>query len=154
MSTILTVVFYAGFYLLLTGTSSLCEGITAGAIGVVAAAWERAVRRRTQRRFSWPAGASTLLRRIPRVLAQGTAHATGVLLRVAFGEQVRGIPLHVEFHSGRKENPRDRSRRAAVLLAASLAPDAFVVRLDHGREALLHNIVGRQERSRDPKWLV
>jgi len=154
VSTILTVAIYGGIYLLLAGSLSVSEGFTAALLGIAATAWAAAVRHKTQRRFSWPMDASTLWKRIPRVSARGTFRATGVLLRAALGADARGIPLHIEFHSGRNDSPRDRSRRAAALLAASLAPDAFVIRLDHGRAALIHDIVGGQERDHDPNWLI
>ncbi|HEX4149974.1 MAG TPA: hypothetical protein VHY20_13340, partial [Pirellulales bacterium] len=64
-----------------------------------------------------------------------------------------GRSARFRFHPGAREDARARTRRAVALLAASFAPDRFVVSLESGRgEALFHHI-GTPRRTPDTQWL-
>lgn len=154
MSTILTIVGYAALYLLLAGTLSVPEGATAVLVGILAGAWTLVIRHQCQRRFGVPSGLPRSCARAVRLLVCGTLRGTGILSSVGCGARVRGKPLRVEFHPGVRESPPERTRRALALLGASVAPDSFVVRLDHGREALLHSVGSPGNRAHDPRWLL
>jgi hypothetical protein len=154
MSTILTIVGYAALYLLLAGTLSVSEGATAVLVGILAGLWTLAIRHQCQNRFGVPRGLLRASASAVRLLLHGTWRATGILLSAAFGAEVRGRPLRVEFHPGVRSSAPERTRRALALLGASVAPDSYVVRLAHGREALLHSIGSPGARARDPLWLL
>ena len=134
-------------YLLLVGQASADElGLTM-ACGLGAAVWSVAIRKVAVLRFRFePTAAAvmiTALAKLPRAVADVAA----ALVRVQPGLMVRE-----SFVRGRDLDPADAARRAVVLLASSLTPDKFALRMPHGRDEIeLHSLVGPPAKS-DARW--
>lgn len=139
-------------YLLFAGRVSLDEVLTAGVVSCLATSWTFLVRRTSQLRFAFTVGAvSHLLRALSR-LPSGAARAGGVLIKIAGQGGSPGRPEERRFRYG-GTGAVHRTRRALVVLGASLAPDRFVVEIVHARDiALLHDVL-RGSRVLDEWWL-
>lgn len=80
---------------------------------------------------------------------------TGLALtRMVFRSAPAGRADAVPFRERAVGDPAERARRVTALLAASLAPASYVVRMDPGRaEVLLHGIDSRPQ-VHDREWLA
>jgi hypothetical protein len=141
-------------YLLLAGQVSKSEIAVGVVLASGATGWYLLLRHCSTRRFAPTAEhlsvwLRTLLKLVPATLRTGA-----VLVRVAALGGSPGTVRAVPFADGELDDPVQRARRATAILAASLAPDSFVVRANHGKgQALIHSIIGgTPEPDRD--WLV
>ena len=140
-------------YLVLAGQVSVDEvvaGVTLGGLSVV---WHAVVCRCSRHRFTFERHAGlALLRAIAGF--PGAIPRVGSRLAIALVRDVSGHTAEQPFHRGRLDDPRDKARRATVLLAASLAPDSYVLRLPVDEETIvIHGITSRSP-STDPRWPV
>ncbi|HEX4041177.1 MAG TPA: hypothetical protein VHY10_05705 [Xanthobacteraceae bacterium] len=140
-------------YLLFAGTASVDELVTAVVLAGLAAAWAQFIRGCSPRRFAKSRELVAPLWRAIGSLFRATAQTGKLLLKVAAAGGSPGR-LHVtNFHYGRRNDPVQRSRRAAAVLLASLAPDRFVVAVDRkSRTVLIHNLI-RRDHEPDRRWL-
>lgn len=127
-------------YWLLVGQLSADEiglGLWGGAL---AALWAVAVSRTAdiRFRFEWKAVAAVAeaIAGVPRAATQVTR-----LLIAGGRRRPRGGIIEQRFHHGRERSAADATRRAAVLLAVSLAPDRFVLGHEDGR-LRVHRLAG------------
>jgi len=136
-------------YLLLVGQFSGAEVGLALAGGVFAALWAVALNHVADVRFSfeWKAFAvfATAIAGVPRAAAR----VTWTLCR-AGRHRPRGSIIEQKFDHGRDRRAADATRRAAVLLAISLAPDRFAL-LHEGDRLVIHRI-GRAPQGGDERW--
>ncbi|MBE7218338.1 MAG: Na+/H+ antiporter subunit E [Caulobacteraceae bacterium] len=114
-------------YLLMVGSFSPDEVAMAVALGLLGAAWAQGADRAASSPLRFPRrtaryAAVAALRLFPRTL-QAAGRLLGALRTGRIGE-VRLRP----FHRGQLHAPEDAGRRAAVVLALSLAPDSVVLR--------------------------
>lgn len=144
----------AALYLLLAGSATPSELGAAVAVAVAATLWAWGTRRAAPRLFAGTPGHSRAWGRAARGLGPATWRTGAVLVRVAIAG---GSPARVRataFVRGPEDDPATRGRRATALLAASLAPDTYVLRAAPGRaEVLLHAIVDTSADT-DPRWLL
>ncbi len=134
-------------YLLLVGQLSADEIGLALACGLAAAGWSVAIRRVAVLGFRFEPAAAwviiTAVAKLPRTIA---AVATALL------HARNGTVVWELFIRGRDLDLSDAARRAVVLLAVSLTPDKFALRLPHGRDEIeLHSLVGSPAQS-DLRW--
>ncbi len=129
-----------GLYLLFAGQVSTSELATGAGVAVAAAGWTLAARAGHGR---WLAVGADHLAPWGRALAElpwATLRTAGALVAALFGRapQSEAAP----FVHGPADAAADNGRRATAVLAASLAPDSFVVRTPQGEDrALIHRIV-------------
>lgn len=96
------------------------------------------------------------LRRWGRMLAQlpgATARTAVVLARVAVLGGSPGRAWTLPFVHGPTRDRDAAARRATAVLAASFAPDSFVVRLPPGRDQALVHAITPLPHTPDPRWL-
>ena len=138
-------------YLVLAGQLSADEiaaGIVVGGLGV---AWHAAVRRCSRHGL-------TFERRAGLEVLQAIGGLPGAILRVgsrlatALVRDVEGHTVEQPFHRGRLDDPRDAARRATVVLATSLAPDSYVLRLPIDEEIIVIHGISRKAPGTDPRW--
>lgn len=136
-------------YLLLVGRLSADEVGLAVACGLAATAWVGALAVAAKVRFRFePAAAGTMARAFAG-LPLGVAKTARALVRGHGGRVVRR-----PFVAGRERDPDDVARRAVVVLAVSLAPDRFAVRIPEGQDQIeLHSLAGPPAES-DARWPV
>jgi multisubunit Na+/H+ antiporter MnhE subunit len=140
VTTLLVTALSMALYLVFAGTVSTSELIAAILVGILATLWAYLVQRHSEQRFRYTMELNILLPRMVRLVVQGTYRTTIALLKSALTGISPGKALRVDFEPGPRDSATDRTRRALAVLAASLAPDSFVVRLDRGRETLVHSI--------------
>ena len=130
-------------YFLFTGQFSTAEWIAGTPAALVAAAFVFISHRVANRRLHLEAPWLRLQRGALTALVLDSGRVTWVLWRLMFrrpGRQV-GHSTRQDFHEG-TNRPADAGRRGLVTLAASLAPNGFVVDIPPGEEALvLHRLV-------------
>lgn len=143
---------FAG-YLLFAGEFSRHELATAAVLAGGAVLWTFLIRRCAPRRFAFsPHHVGAWLGAVGAA-APATVRVFAVLARIAASGGSPGRTASVSFLRGAEDDPRDRARRATAVLAASLAPDSFVVRAQSRHDdALIHTILS--PRPRDPRWLT
>lgn len=140
-------------YLLFAGEFSAHELIVAAVLACGATLWSIVIRRCASRRFALSWRHARIWLRTLGSAAPATLRVSGVLARVALSGGSPGRAQRVPFLRGTEDVPRDRARRADAVLAASFAPDSFVVRAQPRHdEALIHTIL--PPRPRDPRWLT
>jgi hypothetical protein len=141
-------------YLLFAGQVSASEAGTGLVLAVAATIWAWLIRRCSDRTFE---GGPEHLRVWGRALGglPGATWRTGLALgRAALAGGSPGLALRHPFRYGPVEDGRDRARRASAVLAASLAPDSFVIRLERERDEVLVHTLERRAGEPDPRWLV
>lgn len=136
-------------YLLLVGQLSADEIGLALACGLGAAVWSAAIRKVSVLRFRFePTAAAvmiTALAKLPRAMAD---------VAIALIRARSGTVIREPFVRGRDLDPADAARRAVVLLAVSLTPDKFALRIARGRDEIdLHSLVGPPAPA-DMRWPV
>lgn len=140
-------------YLLFAGTVSLHELVTALVLASLGAAWARLIRHCSPRQFSVSREMVPPVLRATGGLVSATAHTGKLLLKIVAAGGSPGRSHITDFHYGRRNDPAQRSRRAAAVLIASMSPDRFVVDVDRkSRTVLIHNLV-RRDHEPDPQWL-
>jgi hypothetical protein len=145
--------FAFGIYLLLAGTISANELITAGVLASLATAWAYLIRQSGCLQFT--ADREQILPVLGAVagLLPATVRTGARLLSVSWRGGSPGRSERWRFHFGSADDPRARTRRALAVFCASLAPNRFVVHVDPTRnEALMHGIDGAPS-ERDTAWL-
>ncbi|MBV8972858.1 MAG: Na+/H+ antiporter subunit E [Sphingomonadaceae bacterium] len=141
-----------GAYLLFVGQVSKSELWTGGGLALAVAGWTIAARACHARMLG--IGADHLR---PWLLALAglpwaTLRTAGVLVAALFGRQGPGATVSPFVH-GPADAAGDNGRRATAVLAASLAPDSFVVRTPQGEDkVLVHRLVAGN--APDPRWLT
>lgn len=136
-------------YWLLVGQFSGAEAGLALVGGVFVALWAMALSRVAEIRFrvEWKAVAAfaSAVAGVPRAAAR----VTWVLLK-AGRHRLRGGIIEQPFVHGRDRSPADATRRAAGLLAISLAPDKFAL-LHEGDRLCIHRL-GSAPPGGDERW--
>jgi hypothetical protein len=142
-----------GSYLLFAGTISFNELITGAGVATLVAAWSYLISECSRRRFGAHREQIAPVLRALAGLGTATLRTAIVLTGVAVRGGSPGRALRSPLRFGLCDDPAARSRRALAVLCASLAPDRFVVHLDHRRrEAIMHAIT-HAKRESDPEWL-
>lgn len=131
-----------GLYLLFAGSVSETECLTAAVVSTMAIFWARLVVRCTRQHFAFTTESAAILLsgllKLPKRLAESLLPLAGL----SGSSPARAMVER--FDIGDKADPRERTRRALAVLAASLAPDSYVIRADLAEgQALLHAIVTR-----------
>lgn len=143
----------AAFYWLLVGQVSVTEAV-AGAIAVtVAVVFAALAEHCAEKRFDLHGPWGRLVAAPLRALVADTAVVTRVLLRAILRRPSGsvGAIYHQGFWVG-DDADRDVGRRGLVTLAASLAPNGVVVRVQGQEDALLlHRLVAAPPRA-DMEW--
>lgn len=143
---------FAG-YLLFAGQFSNHELATAAVLASGATLWTFLIRRCAPRRFALSRRHLIVWLRAIAAAGPATLRVFAVLARVAALGGSPGRTLTTGFLRGGEDDPHDRARRATAVLAASLAPDSFVVRAQPGDDkALMHTVL--PPASRDARWLT
>jgi multisubunit Na+/H+ antiporter MnhE subunit len=142
-----------GVYLVFAGTVSLDEMATAVVVASLAALWAAVIRHASEQVFAFRRDAVAVVLRVLGNLIPATLQTFAQLLAAATFDQSPGRAQVTQFRFGTNDEPGERMRRAIAVLAASLTPDRFVVRIERDRnEALIHR-VGRADGAPDPQWL-
>lgn len=141
----------AAAYMILAGQVSTDEVVAAAVLGGLGAGWHFAVMHDGARRFRFERPA---LRTIGTALVglPGATLRVGVRLAAALVSPVEGRRIERPFHHGTADDPRDRGRRAVVVLAGSLAPDSYALRLPFDEEVIAFHALTGSSPSRDPRW--
>ncbi len=142
-----TWVVLAAFYLLCAGEIGADEVIAAVASGLVGTALSALIRRDAGRRFRlrapWP-------RVVLRPLADLAPDAVRVA-RVLLSRHPHGEAVVQPFAPG-GATPEDAGRRALVTLAASLAPNGYVLRILDASDGLVMHRLAHVPPLRDRAW--
>lgn len=142
-----------GIYLVLAGQVSGTEAAMAVVGGGLGAAWTRAVRRASPRsyRFEIADGKALWLAvaHLPRATIGVAAAFAGASPSAGPG---RGPSRR--FVRGRRADPRAAGRRALAVLAASLAPDSFVLRVPERRDAMRLHALTDGAPEGDERWPI
>ena len=140
-------------YLLLAGQVSGDE-IVAGAVCAAAAViWWVGTHRASDHRFAFDAGSWAAVGRACRNLPWAVLSVGAVLLRALVRPEA-GEVAHWFFAHGRRTDPGDGGRRAIGVLAASLAPDSFVLRTPAERDEIVVHTLVPGEPPKDPRWPI
>ena len=141
----------AATYLVLAGQLSPDEVAAAVLLGGLGAGWHFAVLNDGARRFRFERPA---LRVIGASLAglPGATLRVGARLAAALVRPVEGRRVERVFHRGTADDPRDRGRRAVVLLATSLAPDSYALDLPVSEETIVFHALTGSSPGGDPRW--
>lgn len=135
-------------YLLFAGAFTTVELVAAVICGAAAAVWAAAVCRVARHKMRIGAGGVLAAGRALAGLPKAVLQVTAVLLRAIIGG-ARGDLRTQGFEPGPRESAVDAGRRAVALLAASLSPQAYVVRSEEGRQWLLvHSLAASPENRR------
>jgi len=140
-------------YLLFAAAVSIHELVTAVVIASLAAVWARLIRGCSRRRFLVIRQMVMPTLRAMAGFFRTTAQTGKLIFKVGV---TGGSPgrLHVtDFHFGSRHDPAQRTRRAAAVLLASVAPDRFVVQVDPKKHAVLIHDLIRRDHEPDPRWL-
>ena len=140
-------------YLLFAGQLSADEAVAGAVCAAAAVLWWVRARRASARAFAFDVGSWAAAGRACRKLPGTTLTVAGVLLR-ALVHRETGQVTHWLFAHGQRADPFDSGRRAVVVLAASIAPDGFVVRTPMERGEIVVHTFPSGETSRDPRWPV
>lgn len=135
--------------LLFAGTVSADEIALACVCGLAAALWSLRLRRAAEIRFRFEPAVFAVAGRAVASLPRAVAKVAACLLRRQGGTVVRQPFVH-----GRERFAPDSARRAVALLAVSLTPDRFALRLPEGCDEIeIHSLVA-PESARDARWLA
>lgn len=141
----------AASYMVLAGQFSGDEVAAGVILGALGAAWHAAVMHDGARRFAFERPA---LRTVGTALLgfPGATLRVGARLVLALVRPVAGRRIEQPFHRGTVDDPRDRGRRAIVVLATSLAPDSYALNLPSAEETITFHAFTAAAPSRDPRW--
>jgi hypothetical protein len=142
-----------GSYLIFAGTISFNEVSTGAVVAALAAAWAYLISDRSRQRFGARREQVAPALRAVAGLGPATLHTAAILTRAGLHGGSPGRALRSPLRFGLEDDPGARSRRALAVLCASLAPDCFVVHLDHRRSEAVMHAIDRAERESDPEWL-
>jgi len=143
----------AVFYMLLAGQVSATEIGTAVVLGVLAAAWHHAASGVSRRTFAAGAGQAARWTSAFLRMPGGVRRSLWPLARAAIMGGGAGKSLRVRFARRAADDPAEAARRATAVLAASLAPDSFVVRVRTSRDEVLMHSLAPGQSPPDPRWL-
>jgi len=140
-------------YLLFAGQASAAELGAAVLAGTAAAGYHLHVRCRARRKFHLVAPWLRLAWRIPLALARDTTLVGWGLLRAIADRDLHGGQARQPFHPG-GFTPQAAAHRALAVLAASVAPNSYVVEvLEPPGGLLMHRLVPRPPEA-DRRWPV
>ena len=138
-------------YLVLAGQVSAEEVVAGVLLGGLGVAWHAAVCRCSRHGFTFERHASVAVVQAIGGLP-GAIVRVGARLGLALVRGVEGRIVEQPFHRGRLDDTRDVARRATVVLATSLAPDSYVLRLPVDEETILIHAITRLSPGTDPRW--
>lgn len=149
----------AAAYMVLAGQFSLDEVAAAAALGVFGALWHRAVLGAGARRFSVDGEALVAIGRAIAGLVPATVEV-GARLAFTLADPAQGRArgtaqgrrVERPFTGGRQGDPREAGRRAIAVLATSLAPDAYVLRVPLDEDTILYHAITDHVPGGDPRW--
>ena len=142
----------AASYLVLAGQLSGDELAAAALLGGAAALWHRAVLRAGAARFAGDRRMVGALGRAVAGLPGATVSVGRALAGAALGRPVAGQRISRAFPHGPRDAPAEAGRRAAALLATSLSPDSYVLRLPPGEDKILFHSITSRSPGGDPRW--
>ena len=142
-----------GCYFLFTGQFSATEWIAGAPAALVAAVFVAMSRHVSRRRLHLEAPWLHLLGEALTALVRDLGRVARVLWHVVFRRPGRpvGRLVRQEFYQG-TERPQDAGRRGLVTLSASLAPNAFVIDIPPGEDALVLHWLVCVPTAADPLW--
>ena len=141
------------FYLIMAGQLSLDE-VGAGAVCAAAGVlWWSITRRASARTFSFDFESCTATGRACRNLPHGTFAVAAALLRTIRDGKGGAVATGLFAH-GQKVDPADSGRRAVGVIAASLAPDSFVLRTPSARDEIVVHTFPPGEPPKNPRWPI
>lgn len=138
-------------YMVLAGQFSADEIAAAVILGGLGAGWHFAVMHDGARRFRFERPALRLAA-ASLIGLPGATFRVGARLAAALLRPVEGRRVEQVFHRGASDDPRDRGRRAAVVLATSLAPDSYVIRMPVNAETITFHALTGSSPGTDPRW--
>lgn len=142
-----------GLYLLFAGSASRPEALAGLIVSSIALAGHVRTREVAHRRLEVRAPWLTLAWRIVVALLRDTVLVGGGLVRTVLGREPGGGLAMQPFDSG-DFTPAAAARRGIAMLAASVAPNGYVIEVQEPpRGMLMHSFVPRQ-RAHDLRWPV
>lgn len=144
-------VLLCGLWALLGGSSGAVELMGGAVAAAIAATGVSLVQARDNVRLAIrPSWATLLMRRLPRQVVGDCVRVIGTLPLLVLGKPVKGRLRRFGFDSGLLEDPLAAGRRALVVVAVSVAPNAVVVRID-GTDLIVHQLLPAP-RPNDREW--
>lgn len=141
------------FYLLFAGQATTPELAAAALTASAITAYHLHVRHHAHRRFRFAAPWPRLAWRITSALARDIALVGWGLARAVAGRSLRSGEARQPFEPG-GSTPTDAGHRAIAVLAASVAPNGYVIEtLKPPNGLLMHRLV-RRPPAPDRKWPV
>ena len=141
----------AASYLVLAGSLSADEIAVAVMLGALGAGWHAAILNVEARRFAFGLAA---VREIGRALAglPGATLRVGSRLATAILRGAAGRQAEVPFSIGDHTMPAEAGRRALVVLATSLAPDSYVLRIPENEGSIQYHALTARMPGGDRRW--
>ena len=138
-------------YMVLAGQFSADEVVAAVLLGGLGAGWHFAVLHDGARRFHFDRPA---LRAIGSALLglPGATLRVGARLAAGLLHRAEGRRVEQPFHRGTADSAEDRGRRAVVVLATSLAPDSYALRLPLDEDTITFHVLTGSSPGGDPQW--
>ncbi len=142
-----------GLYLVFAGQLSRHELITGAVLALAVAGWAVALRACCSARLA--VNTDHIRRWLQAIvgLAGATIRTGGALLAVIAKRASPRTDVSSFVH-GPADEPGANGRRATAVLAASLAPDSFVVRTPADENRVLIHRLAPTQRTPDPLWLA
>ncbi len=138
------------FSLICVGRAGIYDLALAAAFAALAGIWARLIHKNAARRIAISFRHFAAFRRALLHLPVATVSTAATLTRVAAIGGAPGFGAITRFRPGPDKDAR-AGERAVAILAACLAPDSFVVRMERGRSVMrIHRIVA--ERRARPRW--
>lgn len=142
---------------MLAGQLSPDELTAAALCGLTAAFWSAALNYSAPIHFRFPRGTLAAVLRAAGGLFGGTVRVAIALGRVMVWKTASpqlAETIREPFTHGRRLNPADAGRRATAIMARSLAPNSFVIRIPTCRaKAKVHNLLGSSLK-KNSLWLI
>lgn len=142
-------------WLLLILKTSVPDLTAAALAGAAAATLASGVLNGARVRFDPPRGWLRQFATVPKQVLSDSGTVLGAILRrLARGERFEGEFRRVPFHPGGPD-PADAARRALVVGGMSIAPNTYVVAVDHeAGELVVHQLVHSPQPpgQGDPEW--
>jgi hypothetical protein len=136
-----------GFYLLLAGAIDPAELLFGAAVALISTVALRVAHHHSPAHFVAMKDCLRPLSRLP-----GRVFTDCAIVLLAIWSPKSGRFREIRFNPGNRSNV-SATRRALVVAGASLAPNAFVIRVNFDRGTLLlHELVIRPDRPRDEEW--
>jgi hypothetical protein len=143
---------FAALYLLLAGQISATEIEAGGPLTILIVTFMLLQRRIARQRMSVPMVLKAYIRPIATLLPDAFRVGKVILSSLVRRPGAKaGHLLHQPFNPGDR-SPPEAGRRAVVELGASLAPNAFVVRLNPEDNTLLLHCLHPKSENRDRTW--